>query len=272
MFTTIGLIAKQNDFTSEQSISQLSLWLKENGLNVVLTDAEIRKSADLIIVAGGDGTLLAMARKFVDDNIPILGVNMGRLGFLADVYPDKMISSIEQVISGKFISESRALLVGELEKNGQILSKHLAFNDVVVHRHQSSKVIKFEIYVNDKFTHSQRADGLIISTPTGSTAYALSSGGPIIHPNIPAISLVPICPHTLSNRPFLVPENSQIRIQLSEHKQTAMVSFDAQVNIELMVSESLLITQYSNRISLIHPKDYDFFNIVRSKLQWGEKL
>lgn len=272
MFTTIGLVAKPEDFTSENTVCQLSSWLKDYGVAVVLDDEGIKKSADLIIVAGGDGTLLAVVRKFVGDNIPILGVNLGRLGFLADVYLDTMTTTITQILQGEFVSESRALLLGSIVQKEQNLAQNLAFNDVVIHRKQGAKIIEFEIYVNGKFTHSQRADGLIINTATGSTAYALSSGGPIIHPNVRAISLVPICPHALSNRPFLVHDGSEICIKLGELNRNAVVSFDAQLNLSLSTEQSLIITQYEKHINLIHPKNYDFFNIVRSKLQWGGKL
>ena len=272
MFTTVGLKHKPNDHTSEDVVKQLSLWLENRGIDVVLNDDDIKNNADLIMVAGGDGSLLAVARNFVDDNIPILGINLGRLGFLADVGLNTMLETIEPILQGEFIQEKRALLHGQIKQDDEIIATNLAFNDVVLHRQQDSKIIEFEIYVNNKFTHSQRADGLIVNTATGSTAYALSSGGPIIHPDVNVIALVPICPHTLSNRPFLVHEQSEICIKLQESDTQAVVSFDAQSNLILNVNQALFITQYANHVNLIHPKDYDFFNIVRSKLHWGGKL
>ncbi len=271
MFTAIGLIAKPNDSTSEGVVQQLSLWLEGRGIQTALEIEGIKNNADLIIVAGGDGTLLSVARKFVDDNIPILGINLGRLGFLADVGLDNMFEALDEVLQGQFIEERRALLCGQIKESGEVISNNLAFNDCVIHRQQASKIIEFETYVNNRLTHSQRADGLIINTATGSTAYALSSGGPIIHPDVRAMSLVPICPHTLNSRPFLVHEHSEIKVCLSEPETLAIVSFDAQSSQTLHAHQSLIITQYANHVNLIHPKDYDFFNIVRSKLQWGGK-
>ena len=272
MFATIGLIAKPNDFTSQEVVCQLSEWLEDLGITTDLKDETIRKSADLIIVVGGDGTLLSVARRFVDDNIPILGVNLGRLGFLVDVCLEDMIPTIKPILAGEFVSEARSLLLGRIIQNNEEIAQQLAFNDAIVHRKQDAKIIEFEVYVNGKFTHSQRADGLIVNTATGSTAYALSSGGPIIHPAVKAISLVPICPHTLSNRPLLVHEQSEITIMLSEKGSQAVVSFDAQSTLTLDAGQKLVITQYENHINLIHPKSYDFFNIIRSKLAWGGKL
>lgn len=269
MFKTIGLIAKPNDFTSQETIDRLCLWLGERKIATVQDLEQIKSQADLVIVAGGDGTMLSVARQLADFCIPLLGINLGRLGFLADIHPHAMFETLEAVLAGKSIKEERALLSGNIQENGKIISSKLAFNDVVIHRKQGSKIIEFQTFVNQKFIYSQRADGLIVNTATGSTAYALSSGGPLVHPDVPAISLVPICPHTMSNRPFLVNENSEICIKLSETDMQAVVSFDAQDNVSLTSQQSLVITQHRHRISLIHPEDYNFFNIVRSKLQWS---
>ncbi len=276
MFRTIGLIPKPDDTLSHDTILQLSAWLFEKKLTVLTEADAIKENADLIIVIGGDGTILASVRKFIDADIPILGVNLGRLGFLADVGLDEMRTIILQAIDGDFILEKRSLLHCIIKKSSdkseRVIAQKLAFNDAVLHRKQGARIIEFETYINDKFVNSQRADGLIINTPTGSTAYALSSGGPIIHPNVDAIAVVPICPHTLSNRPLLISADSKIRIKLSEPNTDAVVSFDAQSNLTLAENQILVICKYKNSARLIHPKHYDYFEIMRTKLKWGGRL
>ena len=276
MFRNIGLIPKPGDELSRKTILQLSNWLFEKKLTVLTEADAIKKSADLIIVIGGDGTILASVREFIDADIPILGVNLGRLGFLADVGLDEMHTIILQAIDGDFISEKRTLLHCVIEKisakGEHITTQKLAFNDAVVHRQQGARIIEFETYINNKFVNSQRADGLIINTPTGSTAYALSSGGPIIHPSVDAIAVVPICPHTLSNRPLLISADSEIRIKLSEPNANAIVSFDAQSNLTLTEGQTLVICKYKNSARFIHPKHYDYFEIMRTKLKWSGKF
>ncbi len=270
MFSTVGIIAKPNDYTSEKAVSQLSSWLIELGVAIVEYD-DIKENADLIIVAGGDGTIISVVRNFVDANIPVLGVNLGRLGFLADVNLTNMFDDIDAILSGNYVEEKRALLSCNVMENDAIISNNLAFNDVVMHRKQDEKIIEFETYINNKFVNSQRADGLIINTATGSTAYALSSGGPIIHPEVKTLSLVPICPHTLSNRPILINEFSEIRVELCETNTNAVVSFDAQTSLTISDNQQLIIFQHNNFAHLIHPVGYDYFNIIRTKLQWGVK-
>jgi NAD+ kinase len=270
MFAIIGLISKADDFTSKDVICQLSLWLNKRHIKTLIDEKEIRHSAELIIVAGGDGTLLGVVRNFVNNKIPILGINLGRLGFLADIYLDEMFEVLQEVLQGQFVKQPRALLSVKIKPNQKNnVNKILAFNDIVLHRKQESKIIEFGIYINNNLVLNQRADGLIINTATGSTAYALSSGGPIIHPDVQAISLVPICPHTFSSRPFLVHKDSEIRIELSDPNSCAIVSFDAQSTLTLNYKQDLIITQHNTYINLIHPKGYNFFNIVRSKLRWG---
>ena len=272
MFNTIGIITKPNDPRSDDKARELAAFLKDKNVAVVKDDEQIIEQADLIIVMGGDGSLLNTARTFVDKKIPILGINLGRLGFLADVPVTNMEEIVSEVLNGDFIKEERRLLSCQVEQNGKILGQFLALNDAVVHRTETLKMIEFDLFIDDKFVNNQRADGLIITTPTGSTAYALSSGGPIMHPGIDAIGLVSICPHTMSHRPLLVPGDSEVIIKVKNSEDGAIVSFDGQTSVSIKAGQDIRLHQYSNAISLLHPKNYNYFKIIRSKLHWGTKL
>ncbi len=272
MFNTIGLISKPNDFTSEKTILKLAEFLNNIAIKTVYDVEKIRSKADLIIVVGGDGSLLSTAREFINDSIPILGVNLGRLGFLVDVLPQDMYDVIEEVLNKEFVKEKRNLLSCQVfDSDDELITKHCAFNDVVVHKQESLRMIEFEVYIDDKFVNSQHSDGLIVSTPTGSTAYALSSGGPIMHPELDSVVLVSICPHTLSNRPLVVSAQSKINIYVNE-TMGATVSLDGQIEVVLKPGQYLTISEHENYVQLLHPKNYDYFNVIRSKLHWGGKL
>jgi len=228
MFNTIGIITKPQDITSEETARELGAFLKEQGVSLVEDVKSVKKSADLIIVVGGDGSILSTARTYVDSNIPILGINLGRLGFLADVSVESMTTVMSDILSGEYIKEKRSLLNCQIEREGNILSQHLAFNEVVVHRNETPRMIEFELFVDGDFVNKQRADGMIVTTPTGSTAYALSSGGPIMHPSVNTICLVSISPHTMSHRPFILNGESEVLISLIDSDDKATVSFDGQ--------------------------------------------
>ncbi|MDC9714714.1 MAG: NAD(+) kinase [Gammaproteobacteria bacterium] len=272
MFSIIGIITKPNDPHSNDKAKELSALLKEKGVGVVQGDEQIAKQADLIIVVGGDGSLLNTARTFVDNKIPILGINLGRLGFLADVPATSMADIVTEVLNGDFTKEERHLLSCQIEQDGKILGQFLALNDVVVHRTETLKMIEFDLLIDAKFVNNQRADGLIITTPTGSTAYSLSSGGPIMHPGIDAIGLVSICPHTMSHRPLLVPGGSEVMVRIKESDEGASVNFDGQSTVAISAGQDIRLRQHSRVIQLLHPKNYDYFEIIRSKLHWGAKL
>ncbi len=281
-FHSIGLIGKQGTPNPRESLVSLIRFLQERGHNILLeqgaaerlpdhnlpvaTLEEIGRWCQLAIVVGGDGTLLHAARSLADDNVPVLGINLGRLGFLADISPDEMINTLEQIFSGHYQKECRFLLSTEI--NGQ---HHTALNDVVIHKWNIARMIEFETYVDSSFVDAQRSDGLIISTPTGSSAYALSGGGPLIHPNLNATLLVPICPHTLSNRPIVISGESQIEIQISCHTEIEhiRITCDGQTSLPLE-SKRILIRKHERPVCLIHPENHDHFNILRAKLGWGE--
>ncbi|NYT52701.1 MAG: NAD(+) kinase [Candidatus Vesicomyosocius endoextente] len=272
MFNTIGIITKPNDSVSEDTAIKLSEFLLIHSVDVVSGNKSIIQQADLIIVVGGDGSILSTARSFVDNNIPILGINLGRLGFLADVPLTGMFDIVSEVLNGKYIKEERCLLSCQIKQNNKILDNFLALNDVIIHRKEHLKMVEFDVYIDDKLVNNQRADGLIITTPTGSTAYALSSGGPIMHPGVNAIGLVSICPHTMSHRPLLIPGDSEVMIQVKDSDDGTIVSFDGQTSIVIKVGQDICVRQHSSFINLLHPKDYNYFDIIRSKLHWGHKL
>lgn len=265
MFKTVGLITKPNDNFSNQVAQKLVEFL--NKLNVVslFYQQDIKDSAEMIIVLGGDGTFVGAARAFVNSEIPILGVNLGRLGFLTDIDSQKMFESVESVLNGQYNTETRMML--ECSVNGQ---KFVALNDIVVHRNNNPRMINADVYLNDIFVNTGSADGLIVNTPTGSTAYALSSGGPIINVGVDVISLVYISPHAMTYRPFIFDADDNVRIRLNEPQQGASIIVDGQVNIDITSGQDIFINKYHKKLHLIHPYDYDFFDILRTKLNWNK--
>ena len=272
MFNTIGIITKPNDPISQDKSQELNSFLHSQGVSTVFDNDDIAESADLVIVVGGDGSLLNTARTFVDNNIPILGINLGRLGFLADVSVDDMLEVVKEVLDGKFTKEERCLLSCQLEQDGEVIDTRIALNDAVLHRKETLKMIEFDVFIDDKFVNNQRADGLIVTSPTGSTAYSLSSGGPIMHPGVNAIGLVSICPHTMSHRPLLVPGGSEVVVRIKDIEDGATVSFDGQSSFSIAPGQNLRVRQHGSFINLLHPQNYDYFEIIRSKLKWGSKL
>lgn len=229
--------------------------------------------ADLFIVVGGDGTLLSAARELVQFNVPILGVNRGRLGFLTDIMPDQLESELSSVLSGRYLREERFLLQAQVERDGAVIDQGIALNDIVLHSGPSIRMIEFDLLIDEQFVYRQRSDGLIVSTPTGSTAYALSAGGPIMQPGLEAIALVPMFPHSLSSRPLLVSDVSKIRIDTNPSlEQTPSVSCDAQVHLQLEPGDHLLIEKHLHKLHLLHPSHHNYYETCRTKLGWGSRL
>lgn len=284
---TIGLIVKNNEQTVADNFHRLCHYLKDNQFTVLLDESvgvlgsdktlvkreTLGQQSQLVIVIGGDGTLLSAARSLADHNTPILGINLGRLGFLVDVSPDDMLNVIEQVLAGNYKDERRFLLQASVKRDDHELMSLSAFNDIVIHIRDAPRMIDFSTYVDAVFVNEQRADGLVISTPTGSTAYALSSGGPLIHPSLEAMVLVPICPHTLSNRPIVIGADSKVEVVINKNNRcTPQVSWDGQSNFDLEPGDRVVIERKSNDVHLIHPEFYDYFQILRAKLRWSEQL
>lgn len=286
-FSTVGIIAKQGDPEHVSStLRRLYAHLRARQLNVVL-DAESAKllgvsvgvaeaddaigaRCDLIVVVGGDGTLLHAARHAARFAVPLLGINLGRLGFLVDISPEDIESAVDRILAGEFDSDSRAMLGARIVSNAGTGAVHSAFNDVVIHKWNPARVIEFETYVNGVFVNAQRSDGLIVATPTGSTAYALSGGGPLVDPALDAILLVPICPHDLSNRPLVVPGDRQIEVRVRDQDRShVQVTCDGQASLRLAADDRVLIARHPDRVRLLHPKGHDHYQILRAKLHWG---
>ena len=231
---------------------------------IVLED--IGKKADLAIVMGGDGTMLSVARSLILADVPLVGINRGRFGFLTDLRSEDMLAALDRILTGDYIKDTRMLLCAQVVRDGEILYSGHALNDVVIK--SGLRLIELEVKIDNQFVHKQRSDGLILTTPTGTTAYSLSAGGPILHPNLEAITLVPICPHTLSNRPITVSSTSEIEVKLLQ-KDEAQVSFDGQYQIVLEIGDSIMVRRANHSISLLHPNDYCYFDMLRNKLNWG---
>ena len=288
IFQTVGIIGKLRDARVAGTLAQLAAQLRELGC-AVLVDArsadhvsdpscgfatleDIGRRCDLAIVVGGDGTLLSAARTLAPAGVPILGVNQGRLGFMVDVNPQEMSATLAQIFSGDYVREERLLLTARILREDGVSSDgpFLAINDVVIRNQAAVRMLEFETWIGGEFISQHRADGIIVSTPTGSTAYALSGGGPVLHPSLNALALVPICPHTLSDRPIVVGSDRTVRVVLGGGEGTrAMCTCDGQTNESLNPGDAVEISRATETLRLIHPPNYNYFNILRNKLHWG---
>jgi NAD+ kinase len=233
--------------------------------------ADIGRSVDLAVVMGGDGTMLNIARTLSLHQIPMVGVNQGRLGFLTDLTQDNMLDTIAAMLEGKFVTEERLLLAARVLRNDVEVYSGRAFNEVVVHRNNTSSMIEFEVRIDGEYLYNQRSDGLIVATPTGSTAYAMSAGGPIIHPGLDVIGLVPICPHTLSNRPIVVKGSSELEI-LVHRTGDIQVRFDGHTGYDLQLHDKIIVTRHPETVCLLHPAGHDYYNTLREKLLWNQMI
>ena len=287
-FKTAGLIAKHSDPGVTATLQLLATELEQHGIKTLLDESagvyftepglpvasrsELARQIDLAIVVGGDGTLLNAARSFAEADVPVLGVNLGRLGFLADVSPDEIPERLAEIISGHYEEERRSLLHASVIRGEQTVSESDALNDVVVHKWDIARMIEVDTRINGRFLHRVRADGLIVATPTGSTAYALSGGGPILEPALPALVLVPICPHTLSNRPIVVSDASRLEILVhGPDTVQAQITCDGQINFGLIGGDRIRIRRKEHDLRLIHPQGHSHFDIMRKKLRWAEQ-
>ena len=288
-FQTVGLIAKHGDSRVGDTLGRLIGMLRARGLDVVLDNQSRRayperdlpvvardslgRRCDLIIVVAGDGTFLSAARSLVDQDVPLLGVNLGRLGFLADVMPDEMSDRLSEILDGDYVEERRFLLDVTVERGPVRVFAGPALNEAVTHKGAMARLVEFETYIDGHLVNSQRSDGLIVATPTGSTAYALSGGGPIVHPSLDAIVLVPICPHTLSSRPVVVGGGSVVEVVLGENAESSVqLSCDGQTTAELAAGDRISIRKRSPDLRLIHPSGHEYYATLRAKLHWGKGL
>ena len=226
---------------------------------------------DLVIVVGGDGSLLHAARDMVDYGIPIVGVNRGRLGFLTDILPHELEDRVAEVLSGNYVATKRFMFEAEVHRGGGVVDRGTALNDIILQPGGSIRMIEFELHIDEQFVYNQRSDGLIIASPTGSTAYALSSGGPIVHPNLQATSVVPINPHTLGSRPILVDSESELRVKVVVNNRVeALVVCDGQNHLDVELGDNILVRRKSKTVTLLHPVEHDFYATCRSKLNWAK--
>ncbi len=286
MFKRIALITNSKIVKVAKTLNSLIAYLQSNNIDFILDessaaltdqpslptvkDNQFDADCDLAIAIGGDGTMLKAAHLACMLNIPLLGINRGRLGFLADIPANAMEEHLTPIFAGTFVEDVRFMLHVEVLRDGESLLKSSAFNDVILHKWNIARLVEFETYVDGNFVHRQRSDGLIVASPTGSTAYALSGGGPIMHPSLFSLALVPICPHTLTNRPIIIDGDSQIEIVVGTRDiDNARLTCDGEIEFELAPGDRVRVQKKDKKICLIHPKDHDHFSILRAKLRWG---
>jgi len=287
-FKTLGIVGRHRNQQAAETLQELIQYLSALNLNClldsetapaipnhdlqVLSRPELCQKADLLIVIGGDGNLLHTARDAVYHHVPVLGINRGRLGFLTDILPNRF-DKIKTILEGDYILEKRFLLEASVIHQDRVLGSDLALNEVALIPSSVPHMTEFEIYINNQFVCSQDSDGVIIATPTGSTAYALSGGGPILHPKLDAIVIVPMFPHTLSMRPIVIEGNQTVDIFISKNNTAQpRLACDSHQLIETPLGSRIQIKKFKQHLDLIHPTDYDYYESLRSKLQWGRKL
>jgi NAD+ kinase len=283
MIRTVGLVAKYEEPKAAEMVSWLVPWLKEKKKRVLVeaglfkngaqpcTKKEMVKRADLIVVLGGDGTLLSVARLVERPKVPILGVNLGGLGFITEIAVDELESVLEKTLAGDFAVEKRMTLEVRLQGKRAKPRRFRVLNDAVIAKGARSRIVDLEAYVGKEYLCTYRADGLIISTPTGSTAYSLAAGGPILYPSLGAIVLSPICPHTLTNRPIVVSSKSTIRVMLRSGGNTVFLSPDGQQGVLLKDGDIVEVSDYGVPVSLVKAPSRGYFEVLRNKLKWGER-
>lgn len=283
-FKRIGLFIRKDDPILENAVTQVSQFLTKQALSVVIneplsflsdldvvTTSAFPEHCDLTIAIGGDGTLLSASRALAGTELPLVGINVGRLGFLADVTLDKLENQLDQILAGEYREDKRFLMQATINDNDEPIG--LAMNDVVIHAYQGLHMIEFETAINGRFLNSQRADGILVATPTGSTAYAMSAGGPILDVDLDALVLASVCPHTLSNRPLVIAANSVVDITLSENTvSSCMASCDGRPGHIIQPGDTIRIQRHPKTVTLLHLEDHDHYSILRAKLEWGRKL
>lgn len=280
-FNRVGLVARVSNPQIAESLRRVCDYLASRGASVLLEEKTaamlgegpgarlelLGAGCELVVAVGGDGNILNTARAMAPHGVPILGVNRGRLGFLADVSPDEIEARLGEVLSGNYTTEEHFLLEGVVEGEAETPS---ALNEILVHSANMPKMIEMDLYADDMFVYNQHSDGLIVSSPTGSTAYALSAGGPIMHPSLDAIALVPMFPHALTSRPLVIPGDSEIRIRIAADTDVnAKISFDSHFEFQIKPGESITIRKKQERLALVHPSGHSFYGVCRSKLDWA---
>ena len=285
----VGIVLKPHQPQALKTICELTVWLGQREIELVggpeiereriehetgcaVSQVEPEKLAgavDLVLVLGGDGTMIATARLLGDEEVPVLGVNYGGLGYLTEFRIEELYSALESILSGNYRLDKRVMLSVELHSRDGSITRNRVLNDVVINKSALARIIEIEAYLNQQFVSSFRADGLIVSTPTGSTAYNLSAGGPVIFPSMNAIVITPICPFTLSNRPIVVPDNAVIELLMKTDSEDVALTLDGQVGCPLGVNEPVIIRKSRTTFNLIQPSNRNYFDVLRDKLRWG---
>jgi NAD+ kinase len=286
VFRRVGIVMKPHWPEAREVLRQLIPWLKGKDCEVVLdietatlagaeetglAKADVSRAADLVVVLGGDGTLLSVARLVEFGEVPILGVNLGGLGFLTEITLDELYPVLGAVLSGKYRASRRMLLQVMVRRGGEPIVEDIVLNDAVMTKGALARIVDLEVFVEQEYVTTYRADGLIISTPTGSTAYGLSAGGPILFPTMRALILVPICPHTLTNRPLVLPEEVGVQVVLNSQNEDVYLTLDGQVGFPLQYQDQVEVRRADREITLIVSPKKNFYEILRSKLKWGER-
>ncbi len=282
---TVGLMARSWDALVGETSDRLRAFFMARGLSVqvdesgpiatlhgadAMTRETMGENCDLLVAIGGDGTMLDAANLAARTNTPLVGINRGRLGFLADISPEDAASALGDILAGHYLEESRLMLNARIARADGSQDHAIALNDIVVQKFDVGRMLEVEVHMGGTYVNSHRGDGLIVTTPTGSTAYALSGGGPIMAPGLDAIAMVPICPHTLSDRPVVVPASAQLSLRIIEPAVSrAQIMADGQLLADMRAGDTLHIDRAAERVRLFHPRDYDYFRILRSKLAWG---
>jgi len=281
---TVALIGKYQSADVAESLLQLAAWFRSQEVMVLIEEGTaasisapgfaavpydvIGAQADVAVIVGGDGTLLNAARRLAEYGVPLVGVNQGRLGFMTDVPREQMIAGMTDLLAGRFQTERRFLLDAEVDRGGERVFRTLAFNDVVVSKGDSGRLIEIHVSVDDEFVYVLRADGMIVATPTGSTAYALAANGPVLHPAVAGIALVPLCPHALSYRPIAVGDHCRVALSLVP-PHDARVHFDGQARFDARPGDVVRLRRAQQEVVLLHPPGYGYFAMLRGKLHWS---
>ena len=282
-FRTIAIVGKYQSHGIAEPLTGIAAYLREHGYTPLIEEDTARNigltgyatapvermgEADLAVVVGGDGTMLSVARLLAPHDVPLVGVNQGRLGFMTDIALRDTQMALKAILEGEYDAEERHILHGTVTREGEVLLDTLALNDVVVSRGAIGGMVELTVSIDGRFVYNQRADGLIIATPTGSTAYALSANGPILHPNLAAIVLVPVAPHALSNRPIALSDDCEVEMTLTRGRD-AGAHFDGQAHINLVDRDRITIRRSRHNIRFLHPRGYDYFRMLREKLHWS---
>ncbi len=275
---SVGIVVKPNHSEAAATASELAVWLRQRGIgqlgepisaDTIKPENDRTLDADLVVVLGGDGTMISAARLVGEQNVLVLGINYGSLGYLTDFRIEEMFPALEAIVSGQYEIDRREMLTAEHWRNGEKLVSGRVLNDVVINKSALARIINIDVKLNDLFVNTFRADGLIVATPTGSTAYNLSAGGPIIYPSMTAVVMTPICPFTLTNRPIVVPDDALIELTLDNENEGVVLSLDGQTGYPMLAGDRVVIRKSTTTFNLVQPANRNYFDVLRDKLKWG---